>query len=461
MSDVLAGRAQMGTSLGFHIVFACLGVGLPVLIAMAHFAGLKRQDAVWMRVAERLTRAFTVLIVIGVISGLIISIELSILWPRFMEVAGPIIGTPISLETYAFFFEAIFLSLYLFGRDRLSPWLHWATLIPVCIGGAVSTWIIVSVNAWMNAPVGFDYVNGEFRNPDIIAAIFNPAMPGQTIHMLSAAYMASGFAVAAVYAFSILRGRRGTYERRGLALGMTLVAFWTVPMGVSGDLAGRLLHENQPLKLAAVEGLVETERGAALTIGGIVNEEGGVDYGIEIPYGLSLLVARDPNVVIKGLEEFPRDEWPNVPVVRYAFQFMVGVGFMLGLVMLAYWFARWRKPHWLGRDGGPPERPGKVLLGAIVAAGPLTFGVVEAGWIVTEVGRQPWIIYGYKRVSESLTDSPLVGLMFVIFTVLYVILTVVTIVALRSELALLPASARHAHGPGADAHGERDLAAAH
>lgn len=448
MSDLLAGRAQMGTSLAFHIVFACLGVGLPVLIAMAHFVGLKRDDAIWMRVAERIARAFTVLVVIGVISGIVISIELSLLWPRFMEAAGPVIGTPISLETYAFFMEAIFLALYLFGRDRLSPWAHWATLIPVCLGGALSTWIIVSVNSWMNAPVGFDYVNGEFRNPDIVAAIFNPAMPGQTLHMLSAAYMASGFAVAAVYAFSMLRGRRGLYERRGLALGMTLVAFWTIPMGVSGDLAGRLLHENQPLKLAAAEALVETEQGAPLTIGGIVNEEGGVDYGIEIPYGLSLLVSRDPSTVIKGLEEFPRDEWPNVPIVRYAFQFMVGVGTGLGLVMFAYWFARWKRPGWL--EGRSP------LLMAIVACGPLTFACIEAGWIVTELGRQPWIVYGFTRTSDALTDSPLVGLMFLIFTLLYLGLTAVTIITLRSELAVLPQRARVPEGNGAG----RDAAAA-
>ena len=433
MSDLLAGRAQMGTSLGFHIVFACLGVGLPALIAMAHFAGLRRNDPVWMRLAERLTRAFTVLVVIGVISGIVISIELTILWPDFMERAGPVIGVPISLETYFFFFEAIFLSLYLFGRDRLSPWLHWATLIPVCLGGALSTWIIVSVNSWMNTPVGFDYVDGEFRNPDIVQAIFNPSMPGETAHMIAAAYTATGFAVAAVYAFAMLRGRRGPYERRGLAVSMTLVAFWIIPLGVAGDLAGRLLHENQPAKLAAIEGLRETQRGAPLTIGGIVGEDGDVKYGIEIPYGLSLLATRDPNSVIKGLEEFPKDERPPVPPVRYAFQFMVGVGTFLGLLTFAYWFARWRRPRWL---------EGRALPVAIVASGPLAFASVEAGWIVTELGRQPWIIYGLRRTSESLTDSALVGLMFVIFTLLYVVLSIVTVVALRSELELLPRSAR-------------------
>ncbi len=431
----MAGRAQMGLSLGFHIIFACLGVGLPALIAMAHFAALKRKDEVWMKIAERLTRAFTVLVVIGVISGIIISIELSLLWPRFMEVAGPIIGTPISLETYAFFFEAIFLSLYLFGRDRLSPWLHWACLIPTCLGAMVSTWIIVSVNAWMNAPVGFDYINGEFRNPDIIRAVFNPAMPGQTIHMLSAAYIATGFGVAGYYAFAMLRGRRGSYERRGLAVALTLVAFWMIPLGISGDLAARLLHEYQPLTLAAMEGLTETERGAPLTIGGIVNEQGEIRYGIEIPWGLSLLVGRDPDIEVRGLEEFPRQDWPNIPVVRYAFQAMVGFGLLMGLTMFAYWFARWKRPGWL---------QGRALPALIMVCGPLSFAAVEAGWVVTEVGRQPWIVYGLKRTSESLTDSPLVSLMFFIFSVLYVLLTIVTIVTLRSELRILPKQATQA-----------------
>ncbi|HEX2085411.1 MAG TPA: cytochrome ubiquinol oxidase subunit I [Solirubrobacteraceae bacterium] len=431
MDDLLAGRAQMGISLAFHIVFASLGVGLPALMAMAHFVALKKRDEVWMRLTERIARAFTVLVVIGVISGIVISVELALLWPDFMERAGPVIGVPISLETYAFFFEAIFLALYLFGRDRLSPWAHWACLIPVCLGGMLSAFIIVSVNAWMNTPVGFDYVDGEFRNPDIVEAVFNPSMPGEVLHMIAAAYVATGFACAAVFGVAMLRGRRGRYERNGLALGMTLVAFWILPLGVGGDLAGRLLHENQPAKLAAMEGLMETEKGAGLTIGGIW-VDGENKFGIEIPYGLSLLVGRDPDTVVKGLEEFPPDERPPVAPVRYAFTVMIGVGTLISVGFLAYWFARWRRPRWL---------ESRWLPRLLVACGPASFVAIEAGWIVTEMGRQPWIIYGYRRVSESLTTSTLVDVMLFVFTGLYVLLSVVCVVALRSEMRLTPRGA--------------------
>nr|MDQ5807296.1 cytochrome ubiquinol oxidase subunit I [Actinomycetota bacterium] len=330
-----------------------------------------------------------------------------------------------------FFFEAIFLALYLFGRDRLSPWAHWACLIPVCLGGLLSAFIIVSVNAWMNTPDGFEYVDGEFTNPDIVDAVFNPSMPGEVLHMIAAAYVATGFACAAVYAVAMLKGRRTRYERAGLGLGMTLVAFWIVPLGVGGDLAGRLLHENQPAKLAAMEGLMETEKGAGLTIGGIWDGDEN-RFGIEIPYGLSLLVGRDPDTVVRGLEEFPEDERPPVAPVRYGFTVMIGIGTLIAAAFLAYWFGRWRRPQLL---------ESKWLLRTLVACGPLAFVAIEAGWIVTEMGRQPYIVYGYRRVSESLTTSSLVDVMLFVFTLLYVLLSVVCVVALRSELKLTPRGA--------------------
>lgn len=441
-SSLFAGRAQMGASLGFHIIYASLGVGLPLVILIAHFIGLRRSDPVWLRLAERITRAFAVLLVIGVISGIIISIELTVLWPKFMEQAGPVIGLPFSIETYAFFFEAIFLSLYMFARDRLTPWQHWATLIPVCLGAAASAIIVVAANAWMNTPVGFRFENGEFLDPDPYEAIFNPAMPAETFHMLAAAYVATGFTVAGAFAFAMLRGRRSSYERRGVALGMFVVILWIVPLGIGGDRAGRMLAENQPTKLAAAEALTETQRNAPLTIGGIVQEDGSVKYGLEIPSGLSLLVGRHPDAEVKGLEETPPDERPPVAPVHYAFDFMVAAGFALGALAVAFWIAAWRRPRWLAH---------RLMLVPIVLAGPVAFLSIEAGWIVTEVGRQPWIIYGYMKTEDALTSSSLVGLMFVVFIGLYVVMTIVTILTLRSEMAVLPRAARLTDRDSSDA----------
>jgi cytochrome d ubiquinol oxidase subunit I len=429
VSHLLAGRAQMGTSLAFHIVFASLGVGLPVLIAIAHFLGLRRDDPVWMRIAMRLTRAFTVLVVIGVISGIVISVELTVLWPTFVARAGSIIGLPFSLESYAFFIEAIFLALYLFARDRLGPWLHWATLLPVCLGALVSAWIVVAANAWMNAPTGFKREDGRFVDISPLHAIFNAAMPAETFHMIAAAYLATGFSVAGVYALSMLRGHCGTYERRGLGLGMALVAAAIVPIGVSGDNAGRMIAQAQPVKLAATEGLVHTQRHAPLILGGLIDQNGNTRYGIQIPDLLSLLVGRDPNTLVKGLDSVPPQQRPPVVVVRNAFSFMAAAGVALGIVAGVYWLARWRRPRLAEH---------RLMLLAVAASGPLAFATIEAGWIVTEVGRQPWIIYHVMRTQAAITGSPLVGVMFVLFSALYVALTLITVVALRSEMRLLP-----------------------
>jgi cytochrome bd ubiquinol oxidase subunit I len=429
MSHLLAGRAQMGTSLGFHIVFASLGVGLPVLIAAAHFLGLRNGDEVWLRLAARLTRAFAVLVVVGVISGIVISVELVLLWPRFVSAAGPVIGLPFSLESYAFFVEAIFLALYLFARGRLSPWLHWATLIPVCLGGLASAWIVVAANAWMNTPVGFTFAHGQFTHPHPYAAIFNPSMPAETFHMATAAYLATGLTVAGVYAVPVLRGRAGVYERRGLGLGMTLAALFVVPLGIAGDVAGRAIAQHQPLKLAAAEALPTTQRDAPFTIGGIADANGHVRYGIHVPYALSLLVGRSPHAQVTGLDAAPARDRPPVAVVHTAFDLMVGIGTLLPAAIGAYFLARWRRPRWLER---------RALYLPIVASGPLAFVAIEAGWTVTEVGRQPWIVYGLVRTSTTLTTSPLVGLMFLLFSALYVGLSAVTVVALRSERSLLP-----------------------
>lgn len=430
MSSLLAGRAQMGASLGFHIVFASLGVGLPPAIAVSHFIALRRNDAGWLRLAARLTRALGVLVVVGVVSGIVISIELFLLWPGFMAKSGPVVGLPFSLETYAFFLEAIFLSLYLFARQRLSPWAHWATMLPVCLGGLASAWIVVAINSWMNTPTGFQFVHGRFTHADPYAAILNPAMPAETFHMATAAYLATGLAIAAVYAGAMLRGRRTAHERRGLALGMTIAAIMIAPNGLAGDLAGRMIAAHQPVKLAAAEAIAHSRSHAPFTIGGIADQNGHTQFAIHIPDALSLLVGRSVSTRVIGLDSVPLRDRPPVAIVHTSFDLMIliGGGF-LPLAIGGFWLARWRRPNWLHR------RP---LLVVFALSGPLAFTAIEAGWTVTEVGRQPWIVYGLVHTRAALTSSPLVGAMFVLFTLLYVALSAATVLALRSELRLLP-----------------------
>src|SRR5215470_8926488 len=255
MPDLLAARAQMGTSLAFHIIFASLGVGLPLLMCLAEGLALWRHDATWMLLARRWAKGSAILFAIGAVSGTILSFELGLLWPTFMQFSGAIIGLPFALEGFAFFLEAIFLGLYLYGWNRLSPRTHWLCSFPLWIAGAASAWFIVSANSWMNTPAGFQIQHGQVTGINPFQAIFNPSTPYETTHMLLAAYVATGFGVAAVYAVQLLRGKRDTYYRKGLVLAMALGAL-AIPFQIlSGDLSARSLADLQPAKLAAMEGV--------------------------------------------------------------------------------------------------------------------------------------------------------------------------------------------------------------
>ena len=299
MSDLLAARAQMGTSLAFHIIFSVLGVGLPLLLCIAEGFALRNKDAVLMVLTHRWTKAFAVLFAIGAVSGTIISFELGLLWPTYTKYSGSIIGIPFALEGFAFFLEAIFLGLYLYGWNWLSPRVHWLCSFPVWISGAASAWFIVSANSWMNTPTGFEIHNGQITNINPFQAMLNPSTPYETTHMILACYVVTGFAVAAVYAVAMLRGKRGEYYRRGLLLGMAMGAI-AIPLQIfSGDLNARFLVDAQPAKLAAMEGVFHTEQGAPLRVGGLVDPNTGeVKYALEIPYGLSILAKGDPNATI-------------------------------------------------------------------------------------------------------------------------------------------------------------------
>jgi cytochrome bd ubiquinol oxidase subunit I len=430
MSDLLAARAQMGTSLAFHIIFAVLGVGLPLLLCIAEGLALKNKDAVWMALTRRWTRAFAVLFAVGAVSGTVISFELGLLWPTYTKYSGSIIGIPFALEGFAFFLEAIFLGLYLYGWERLSPRAHWLCSFPVWISGAASAWFIVSANSWMNTPTGFEIHNGQVTNIDPFQAMLNPSTPYETTHMILACYVATGFAVATVYAVALLRGKRGAYYRRGLMLGMAMGAI-AIPLQIfSGDLNARFLADSQPAKLAAMEAVFRTGRGVPLRVGGLVDTKTGqVKYALEIPYGLSILARGDPNATITGLDKFPANDQPDAALVHPSFDGMVGSGFFTLFVGVVFWIVYfWRKRV-------VPEN--RLLLWGIVLTGPLSFLAVELGWMVTELGRQPWVIYNFLRTKDAVTTAPGLNYSFLGFTALYVVLSV-TLIILLLRLAREP-----------------------
>ncbi len=416
MSDLLAARAQMGMSLAFHIIFSALGVGLPLLLCIAEGLALKKRDANWMLLTRRWARAAAILFAIGAVSGTILSFELGLLWPTYTKFAGAVVGLPFALEGFAFFLEAIFLGLYLYGWDRLSARVHWLCSFPIWISGLASAWFIVSVNSWMNTPAGFVIKNGRVTNIDPWQAMFNPSTPYETIHMMLSCYVATGFGVAAVYAFAIMRGKRTAYYWNALRLAMAMGAIAIPLQIISGDANARFLVDAQPAKLAAMEGLFQTTSGAPETIGGFADPTTGkVYYALEIPHGLSLLATGEWNGTIKGLDSIPRENWPIIEATHLSFDGMVSIGFFALLIALLFWFFAWRKKlKWLEK---------RWLLWGIALSGPLSFAAIELGWMVTEFGRQPWVIVGYLRTADAVTTSPGLNISFLLFSLIYLLLS--------------------------------------
>ncbi|WP_213451831.1 cytochrome ubiquinol oxidase subunit I [Rhizomonospora bruguierae] len=378
-ADLGAARMQMGLSLGWHIILACLGVGLPAITLITEWRGYRTGDNAYRLLARRWARAMGVLFAVGAVSGTILSFEMGLLWPGLMGVYGQVIGLPFALEGIAFFVEAIFLGLYLYAWDRLRPLPHLLTGVPIVVAGVASAFFVVTANAWMQAPTGFDTVQGRIVAVDPWAAMFNPATPPQTIHMILAAFMVAGYLTASVYAVALLRGRHSRYHRLGFLVPFTVAALVTpVQIGV-GDYAAHFVAERQPVKLAAMEGVFETGTGEPLHLGGVALD-GQLRYALEIPYGLSLLAHWNPTSRIVGLNETPEPDRPPVNVVHPAFQIMVGSAF--GLLALGAWAAwAWR------RRGDLPHT--RWFLRAASLSGVVAVLALEAGWTVTEVGRQP------------------------------------------------------------------------
>jgi len=415
MDTVTSARALMGMSLAFHICFSAIGIGLPLLLTIAEGISLRTGNKLYLDMAKRWTRVAAVLFAVGAVSGTILSFEFGLLWPTWMDFSGAIIGFPFALEGFAFFTEAIFLGIYIYGWDRLSPRAHWLCSIPITVASALSAFLVISANAWMNHPRGFEVVDGKAVNVDPLAAMFNSAMPLQAVHGAIASYVAAGFAVAGIYAVAMLRGDRSEYNRRALVLGMAVGVIAAAAQLVSGDLSARYLAHSEPEKFAAMEGQFQTEKGMPLRIGGFPDLGAKTTRGaIEIPKLGSFLAFEDFNAEVRGLDAFPENDIPDARLVHYPFQAMVGIGTFL-LVVGAWFFGL----AWLRRR----IDPGRWLLRAIALGAPLGFVAIEAGWFVTEFGRQPWIIYHLMRTEDAATPRDGVVYLFVVFLLVYLALT--------------------------------------
>jgi cytochrome bd ubiquinol oxidase subunit I len=416
MTDLLAARSQMAVSLGFHIIFSCIGMVMPFLMAFANYKWLKTGQEDYHRLMKAWAKGVAIFFAVGAVSGTVLSFELGLLWPGFMEHAGPIIGMPFSLEGAAFFLEAVALGLFLYGEKVLKPWVHFTSGVFVGISGVASGILVVAANGWMNSPSGFDWVNGHALNVDPIAAMLNEAWFTQALHMTLAAFVATGFGVAGVHAWQYLKDRTKLLHLRALKIALAFGAVAAFLQPFSGHLSADDVAHRQPVKLAAMESHFETEKGASFVIGGIPDEEKGeVNYAIKIPYLLSILAFTDPMAEVKGLDAFPRDEWPPVTIVHFAFQIMIAIGVLLMLIGVIFLFGQWKRPLLVQSTW---------FLKLLAVATPLGFLAVEAGWVVTEVGRQPWVIYGIMKTADAVTPMPGITYSFYVTTGIYLVLAI-------------------------------------
>ena len=430
MSDLLAARSLMAMSLGFHIIFAVVGMAMPVFMVMAEWRWLKTGKAVYLTIAKRWAKGTAIFFAIGAVTGTVLSFQLGLLWPRFMEWAGPIIGPAFAIEGFAFFTEAIFLGIYLYGWQKVSPGAHIMAGGVVALSGITSGVVVVMANGWMNTPRGFMMHGGIPANIDPFAALFNPSGLLQAPHMILAAFAATGFAVAGIHAFLLLRQPSNTFHQSALKIALVIGGISAVLQPLSGDFLAKQVAEFQPLKLAVFEAQVETQRGAPFRIGGIWNPESEIfDYVVKIPYALSLMLTLDPNGPVIGLKDFPRENWPPLGVTRTAFQLMVFIGFfMTGLALWGLWLAFKNNTLFQSRR----------FLQAMVFASPLGFIAIEAGWVATEVGRQPWVIVGYLKTADAVTPVPGLILPLMIFGALYMFLTCIVIWLMWRHVSATP-----------------------
>jgi cytochrome d ubiquinol oxidase subunit I len=418
-SNLLAARNQMAWTLGFHIVFSCLGVALPATILIANYIGLKKDDKAAMELARRWSKAMAVTFAVGAVSGTLLSFEFGLLWPEFMDRFGAAFGVAFAIEGIFFFLEAIFLAVYIYGWKRLKPWPHFWAGVPMVVTGVGGALSVIAANAWMNQPQGFTLdAAGKVVDVEPLKVLFNPATGYEFFHMLLAAYMVVGFLVASIYAVGMLKGRRDRLHRLGLLIPLTIACIATPIQLFVGDTAAREVADHQPAKFAAMECIYKTGTHQDEYIGGICTDE-EVKGGIAIPDLDSFLVGWSFDTKVTGLDQIPDDEEPPAhTMLHLSFDTMVGIG--SALMGLALWFAFvW----WRRRD--IPRTP--WFLRAVAISGVSAIVALWCGWIVTEVGRQPWIVQGYMRTSEAVTKADGIWFTFALVMAIYAALTAITI----------------------------------
>ena len=430
MSDLLAARTLMALSLGYHIIFAIIGMAMPLLMVIAEWRWLKTGQEVYLAIAKRWAKGTAIFFAIGAVTGTVLSFQLGLLWPAFMEWAGAIIGPAFSIEGFAFFTEAIFLGIYLYGWRKVSPHAHLAAGIIVALSGIVSGVVVVMANGWMNTPRGFTLAGDRLINIDTVAALLNPSGLLQAPHMIIAAFASTGFAVAGIHAFLLLRHPNNAFHATALKIALWVGCVSAILQPLSGDLLAKQVARFQPLKLAAFEAQVDTQAGASFRLGGIWDpEREQFDYTVDIPYALSLMLDLDPSSRVLGLKEFPKEHWPPIGIVRAAFQFMILIGVvMMGLAIWALWILVKQRDL----------QHSRAFLKAVVVATPLGFLATEAGWVATEVGRQPWIIVGYFKTADAVTPMPGLTVPLALYAGLYCFLTVIVIWLMWRHVSATP-----------------------
>jgi len=426
MSDLVIARSLFGTTMGFHIIFATIGVGLPFMILTAEILYQKTKDIEYVVMAKRWTKAFAVLLGVGIPTGTIAGVQLSLLWPGFMEVIGRVMPLPFQIEIYAFFIEALFMSIYVYAAERIAPWMRIASLVLVAIGAMGSAVLITNVHAFEGTPAGFDIVNGKIVDIDPWAAFFNPSFFVTAGHVALSAYTTGAFIVATVSAFKMLKAERSTrvylFHQKALMLSLVVGGIFSLLTALNGHESAQYLHKYQPEKLAAAEGLFETQSHAPLTIGGLTDKETQeVKWGIEIPWALSFLAGNSFDTVVKGLNDYPEKYWPPL-FVHTLFNAMVGVGSLL--ILISFLGLAIKKV--LKKDTFP-----KWLMWLYVASGPLAVLGIEFGWIFACTGRQPWTIYRILSTADSVTTATNLGILFILFALVYLILALSVLFVLR------------------------------